>query len=209
MAGLVSQQTLEQIRSASDIVEVIQSYIPLTSAPGRTSWRFVRSTRKKPPASTSIRSADLPLFRLPQRRRRFHIRQGIREHHVSSKRSGGWPNARKSRSNMEQRRASNKSRHPQGQPPANPRANHPTLAKRARQRSRRTNRARLSRQTRRLRRGDKIVSPRLPRRKRGTTPSTGRKAKATNSRLVEKAGLIIAQGGKAGANVIYDRFRGG
>ena len=32
MAGLVPQQTLEQIRAASDIVEVIGAYLPLKRA---------------------------------------------------------------------------------------------------------------------------------------------------------------------------------
>ena len=34
MGGLVSQQTLELIRAASDIVEVIGSYLPLTKRAG-------------------------------------------------------------------------------------------------------------------------------------------------------------------------------
>jgi hypothetical protein len=61
MGGLVSQQTLELIRTASDIVEVIGSY-PLTKRAGNF---IALPFHKEGPASTSTPS-ESSLLRLPQ-----------------------------------------------------------------------------------------------------------------------------------------------
>ncbi len=135
------------------------------SAPPATSWRSsapivpaqarrgelrrasARSTRRRSP-SFNVNSAapDLPLLRLPQGRRRLHVRQGIREHRFHRGRAARLAERAKIPLEFEKTRpAQQQSRHLKETPAANPRAARPTLANRPRQRRRRADRPRLSR----------------------------------------------------------------
>ena len=87
VAGLFSDNTLEQIRAASDIVDVIGGYLPLKRAGGELHGALPVSQGEVPQLQRQSPQADLPLLRLSQRRRRIHLRQGIREHRLRGRRA--------------------------------------------------------------------------------------------------------------------------
>jgi hypothetical protein len=83
----ISPATRERIRAASDIVDVIGSYLPLKKA-GRELHRALPvSQGKDAQLQRQSAQADFPLLRLPQGRRRVHLRQGIRKHRLHGRRA--------------------------------------------------------------------------------------------------------------------------
>ena len=86
MAGTLSPATRERIRAASDIVDVIGSYLPLKKAGANFIALCPFHKEKTPSFNVNPHKTDFPLLRLPQGRRRVYLRQGIRKHRVHGRR---------------------------------------------------------------------------------------------------------------------------
>ena len=84
MAGFFGTATLDRIRAASDIVDVIGAFCR-SSARGRISWRSARFTRRRAQFQRQSAQANLSLLWLSQGRGCVHLRQGLREHSVSGR----------------------------------------------------------------------------------------------------------------------------
>ena len=156
---MISPATKEQIRAASDIVDVIGGYIPLK----RAGANFV--------ALCPFHKEKSPSFNVSPQRQVFHcfgchkggdVFTFVREYENIDFMDAVRRLAERARIPLETEPPARQThRASQGPTPAHSRANHPALANRPRRRSRRPNRPRLPRQTRRLRRGRPTLPPRL------------------------------------------------
>ena len=159
MAGFFSSATLEQIRAASDIVDVIGSYLPLK----RAGANFV--------ALCPFHKEKTPSFNVNPHRQIFHcfgchkggdVFTFVKEYEnidfVDAVRR--LADRAKIPLEFDQNPGEQQSRHLKDQLAANPRADRPALAKLPAQRGRRPDRPRLPGQTRRVAGGRETVPPR-------------------------------------------------
>ena len=160
MGGIISQATKEQIRAASDIVDVIGSYLPLK----RAGANFV--------ALCPFHKEKTPSFNVNPHRQIFHCfgchKGGDVFAFVKEYENIDFPEAVRRLADRakipleyEKNAGEQQSRHLKETAAANPRADRAALAKRPGQRSRRPDRPRLPRQTRRVRRSGEALPPGL------------------------------------------------
>jgi DNA primase len=186
VAGLISDNTLEQIRAASDIVDVIGGYLPLK----RAGANFT--------ALCPFHKEKSPSFNVNPHKQIFHCfgchKGGDVFSFVKEYENIGFVDAVRRLADRakiplgdgSKSRRAGISAH-QGSTPPNPRADHATLAKLPRQRSRRAARPRLSRQAGRVRGSHQTFPPR-GRTGGGTTRSIGPRARTTISLSSRKPG---------------------
>ena len=187
MAGLFSPATLERIRAASDIVDVIGSYLPLKKAGANFT------------ALCPFHKEKTPSFNVNPHKQIFHCfgchKGGDVFTFVKEYENIGFVDAvrrlaerAKIPLEFEHNPGAQQSRHLKDQLARNPRANRAALAKLSRQRSRRPTGARLSGQTRRVGGGDKTVPPRRRAGKLGRHGELGEEQKLRTRHSSKKPG---------------------
>ena len=207
MAGTISPATLERIRAASDIVDVIGSYLPLKKAGAN----FV--------ALCPFHKEKTPSFNVNPHRQIFHCfgchKGGDVFTFVKEYENIGFMDAVRRLADrakipleFDQNPARTAIAPSQGPIAPDSRANRATLAELPAQRSRRPGRPRLSGQTRRLAGGHQTLPPRRRAANLGRHGQLGQKQRLRACRWSKRPGLIRAAREGNDANDYYDRFRG-
>ena len=182
MGGFFSPATLEQIRAASDIVDVIGGYVPAETRRRQLRRPLPVSQGKDRPASTSIRTSRFSIASAATKAAMFSPSSRNTKTSIFPTPCAAWLNAPAFRSKRTTKPGRPETTAFEGPPPPNPRANHPTLAIRAGLRRRRPGGARLSGQAGRFGRKPSNFSASATRRMPGTTPSIGPRASISNCR---------------------------